>query len=81
MTKEHHKATKLITCQHELIDVFMSMLDVEKEEWVKCLINGDFWVVEEGWIIQFYIYAFFLSHLNKGFIRMLDDCGIFVLVK
>ena len=42
MTKEHHKATKLITCQHELIDVFMSMLDVEKEEWVKCLINGDF---------------------------------------
>ncbi|KAL4627004.1 hypothetical protein ACB092_05G136200 [Castanea dentata] len=40
--KEHHKATKLIDCQHELIDVFLSMLDVEKEEWVKGLINGDF---------------------------------------
>ncbi|KAK7844517.1 hypothetical protein CFP56_010829, partial [Quercus suber] len=32
-TKERHKATKLIACQHELIDVFLSMLDVEKEEW------------------------------------------------
>ena len=41
-TKERHKATKLIACQHELIDVFLSMLDVEKEEWVKGLINGDF---------------------------------------
>ena len=30
-TKERHKATKLIACQHELIDVFLSMLDVEKE--------------------------------------------------
>ena len=41
-TKDHHKATKLIACQHELIDVFLSMLDVEKEEWVKGLINGNF---------------------------------------
>ena len=41
-TKERHKATKLIACQHELIDVFLSMLDVEKEEWMKGLINGDF---------------------------------------
>ena len=41
-TKECHKATKLIACQHELIDVFLSMLDVEKEEWMKGLINGDF---------------------------------------
>ena len=41
-TKERHKATKLIACQHELIDVFLSMLDVEKEEWVNGLINGDF---------------------------------------
>ena len=41
-TKEPHKATKLIACQHELIDVFLSMLDVEKEEWVNGLINGDF---------------------------------------
>ncbi|XP_030941092.1 uncharacterized protein At2g29880-like [Quercus lobata] len=41
-TKERHKATKLIACQHELIDVFLSMLDAEKEEWVKGLINGDF---------------------------------------
>ncbi|KAK7854406.1 hypothetical protein CFP56_032244 [Quercus suber] len=30
-TKERHRATKLIACQHELIDVFLSMLDVEKE--------------------------------------------------
>ncbi|KAK7821041.1 hypothetical protein CFP56_038141 [Quercus suber] len=30
--KEHHKATKLIACQHELIDVFLRMLHVEKEE-------------------------------------------------
>ena len=42
ITKERHKATKLIACQHELIDVFLSMLDVEKEKWVKGLINGDF---------------------------------------
>ncbi|KAK7818774.1 hypothetical protein CFP56_040965, partial [Quercus suber] len=41
-TKERHEATKLIACQHELIDVFLSMLDVKKEEWVKGLINGDF---------------------------------------
>ena len=26
--KKHHKATKLIACQHELRDVFLSMLDV-----------------------------------------------------
>ena len=41
-TKERHKAIKLIACQHELIDVFLSILDAEKEEWVKGLINGDF---------------------------------------
>ncbi|KAK7854596.1 hypothetical protein CFP56_031504 [Quercus suber] len=41
-TKERHKATKLIACQHELIDVFLSMLDVEKEEWAKGRINGYF---------------------------------------
>uniref|UniRef100_A0A2N9IVH8 Myb/SANT-like domain-containing protein n=1 Tax=Fagus sylvatica TaxID=28930 RepID=A0A2N9IVH8_FAGSY len=40
--KERHKATKLIVCQHELIDVFFSVPDEEKEEWVKGLINGDF---------------------------------------
>ncbi|KAK7854749.1 hypothetical protein CFP56_031084 [Quercus suber] len=28
-TKEHHKTTKLITCQRELINVFMSMLDAK----------------------------------------------------
>ena len=38
--KECHKATKLIVCQHELIDVFFSVLDEEKEEWVKGLINA-----------------------------------------
>ena len=36
--KECHKATKLIVCQHELIDVFFSVLDEEKEEWVKDLL-------------------------------------------
>ena len=41
-TKKRHKATKLIACQHEVRDVFLSMLDVQKEEWVKGLINGDF---------------------------------------
>ena len=40
--KERHMATKLIVCQHELIDVFFSMPDEEKEEWVKGLVNGDF---------------------------------------
>ena len=29
--KEGHKATKLIVCQHEVIDVFFSMPDEEKE--------------------------------------------------
>ena len=41
-TKERHKATKLIACQHELVDVSLSMLNVENEEWVKDLINSDF---------------------------------------
>ena len=40
--KERHKETKLIVCQHKLIDVFFSVLDEEKKEWVKGLINGDF---------------------------------------
>ena len=40
--KERHKATKLIVCQHELIDVFFSVPIEENEEWVKGLINGDF---------------------------------------
>ena len=31
--KECHKATKLIVCHHELINVFFNMLDDEKEEW------------------------------------------------
>ncbi|KAK7852234.1 hypothetical protein CFP56_039820 [Quercus suber] len=28
-TKEHHKTAKLITCQHELTDIFMSKLDAK----------------------------------------------------
>nr|POE81105.1 hypothetical protein CFP56_38027 [Quercus suber] len=52
-TKERYKATKLIACQHELIDVFLSMLDVEKEEWVKGLINGEEWLTKVTKVMNF----------------------------
>jgi hypothetical protein len=45
------KATKLIACQHQRIDVFLSMPYNKKEELVKEFINGNFCVVDESWII------------------------------
>ena len=59
--KERHKATKLIVCQHELIDVFFSVPDEEKEEWVKGIINGDFGVFDKlDYVIFNHVFFFFI---------------------
>ena len=40
-TMERHRATRKIASEPETIDIFFSIPDVEKKEWVQALLQGD----------------------------------------
>ena len=41
---EQHKATLKMVRDYETTDIFFTIADDEKEEWVKALLRGDIWV-------------------------------------
>ena len=40
-TMERHRATRKIASEPKTIDIFFSILDDEKKEWVQALLRGD----------------------------------------
>ena len=40
-TMERHQATRKIASEPEIIDIFFSIPDAEKKEWVQALLRGD----------------------------------------
>nr|POF23759.1 web family protein, chloroplastic [Quercus suber] len=62
-------------------NVFLSMLDVEKEEWVKGLINGEEWLTKvtkvmnfpEEWLTKVQVLELVLKATNEKYESMLND--------
>jgi hypothetical protein len=55
------KARRSIVCQHEVIDLFFSIPNDDKEELV-CGIINDAWTIVKNQLFLVYIYVFFFSN-------------------